>query len=765
MTATQVVLVAVIGLVFWYWVRCGRLVWRRDNPRARLGRLSDRLKSDIRTLVKSGRSLDWVHYADEAHRGQEDLREHLRNYGTISLATGVGGTMAALGLHLRNADVSQGDALEQLLGEMGLALGASFMGVVGNLVILWGLLPKANSLFNPELNRFLKELRDQETRSATREALGPTAAATIGDRLGEELRIAIARVPKVFEQFGETVTTLGAAADKLDADVTQLTSASENLAQSTASLDKVPEELDTVLSRALNGLSSEADTLRTDLRTLESKRRSAAAESQAKLQSAIANATAKLAETNRAVQKSVDALPGKVAVTLETSGKSLGRQFDNSVEKHVKGFRVAVAEGLNKTMEWQNAIGGHLEEARKQHDRAIIDLLARTTDVATKVKDLPGAVADGVERSSDRIGREFGHEAHQHVAQLRSDLQKDARELRRRLERHESHLLNTTVQELRKVSEELVNNTVRDLEGVSEKLAVVLDGFPEHVEAVNTRLDDAEAELKDLLARFGEASSGLRAAYERTGELLAQLAESAAGQEEAIRKLTEAVRERSPWWRRLFRRSRAKARGRPRSRRVVRRYRTRTTAWPAVADLMTALAVVGLACALIVAGRDPPPDWPDLRAEVDSLKTEVASVNSQNNSLWAAVDSLERELARSQVGFLPCWRGEAPGEPRYYRTYDITVVDGRFSLGPHPHWTAGSELRDTIPLSLLSILEDFPKEEMDGEDMVRFGERVNDAVQAAGIYAEDCKLAVTVNTDATDDILFMRDEVGFFPVL
>ena len=601
LTVTHAVLGVVFGLVLLYWFRCWKLInQRQDNPRARLEKLRGRLKSDIRTLVRSGRSLDWVHYSDEAHRGQEDLREHLRNYGTISLATGVGGTMLALALYLLLAGPSQGDAaLEGLLREMGWALGASFTGVIGNLVILWGLLPWANRIFNPELDRFLNELRDQETRSATREASGPTAAETIGNRLGKELRSAIARVPKVFEQFGETVTTLGVAADKLDTDVTKLTSASENLARSTASLNRMPEELDTVLGKALTGLSTEAETLLADLRAWESERQSAAAESHAKLQSAIAKArsqhdeaadrlkemaqavadsadtlpgrvaaavndgTTKLADANRAVQKSVDALPGKVTVALEASGKSLGHQFDDAVEQHVKRFRDGMADGLRRTTEWQNAVSGHLEEARKQHDRAIYDLVAKTTDVDKTVQGLPDAVAEGVETISDKLGRQFGVEARNHVADLRSALKEDAEQLRRNLERHESHLLNTTVQELRKVSEELVNTTVRDLDGISEKLAAILDGFPEHVGAVNTKLDDAEAALKDILAGFVDVSDGLRTAHDNTSDMLAKLVESARDQKEATRELTKAIRERSPWWRRLFGRSRAKTRGAP----------------------------------------------------------------------------------------------------------------------------------------------------------------------------------------------------------
>ena len=194
----------------------------------------------------------------------------------------------------------------------------------------------------------------------------------------------------------------------------------------------------------------------------------------------------------------------------------------------------------------------------------------------------------------------------------------------------------------------------------------------------------------------------------------------------------------------------------------MRRYRTRTTAWPAVADLMTALAVVGLACALIVADR-PPPDWPDLRPEVASLRTEVASLETQNASLGAAVDSLERELAEKVIGFRPCWLNDSP-PPLYFFSYNATVLGGRFSLAPHPHWAAGTDLRGTISPPLVGVLEDFPRGEVGGEDMVHFGERVNDALQAAG-YPGDCELAVTVNTDITGNEILILGRAGFEPIL
>lgn len=187
----------------------------------------------------------------------------------------------------------------------------------------------------------------------------------------------------------------------------------------------------------------------------------------------------------------------------------------------------------------------------------------------------------------------------------------------------------------------------------------------------------------------------------------------------------------------------------------MRRYRTRTTAWPAVADLMTALAVVGLACALLVAGRDVSPSSTDvLQAQNDSLRAEV-------NSLSAEVDSLGAELAREEIGFLPCWRGNDPGD--YYRTYNITVRDGRFGFAPHGHWAPGTKLRRTIPEGLVSVLEDFPQEDVPGERVARFGDRVGRALREAG-YPAECRIVVTVNTGADGNETGILTRAGLYPV-
>lgn len=544
MTATQGVLGIVILLVLWYFIRCLHLI-RSDDPRARLRGLRRRLANDIGERVASGRNLDWVYYSDEAQRKHEDLREHLRNFGTISLATGVGGTMAALALHLLAGDPN--DPLGPLLGEMGWALVASGTGVVGNLAILWGLLPLANRRFNPQFDRFLDDLHKEEAEQRAQVGtLRQTMAEIIGHRLGEELRSAITRVPRTFEQLSETAAVLGEAADKFDADVKTLTSTSAVLVRSTSSLQSAIERASSEQDEAVDKLHAAS---------LE-------------VAASVHDAADKLAESTLAVRQSVEDLPGLVASEIERSGELLGRKFSEAIEPHVTGFRDGVADGLDKTIEWQNTVIVHLDEARREHGRAMHDLVTGTTDVATKVQGLPGAVADGVEKVSEKLGREFGHQARQHVADLRTTLHQDAKELRTHLERHESHLLNTTVQELRAVSEQLLNMTVKELRTVSEQLAAVLDGFPEHVAAINTGLDDAEGELRDILDRIEEASSALRSAHDKTGDMLAGLRGSTDGLGQVIRQFAkahaQAVRElaealpkprRKGWWRRLWRRS------------------------------------------------------------------------------------------------------------------------------------------------------------------------------------------------------------------
>ena len=181
---------------------------------------------------------------------------------------------------------------------------------------------------------------------------------------------------------------------------------------------------------------------------------------------------------------------------------------------------------------------------------------------------------------------------------------------------------------------------------------------------------------------------------------------------------------------------------------------------------MTALAVVGLACALLVARRGASSadvlqaQHDSLSAAADSLSAAADSLKAAGDSLSAAVDSLEAELAEEKVGFLPCWRGNDPGG--YYFTYNVTFQDGRFSVTPHEHWALGTELRRTIPQSLVNVLEEFPQGDVAGEQLASFGERVDRALQETG-YPADCRIAVTLNDGGKNETHILT-RAGFFPV-
>ena len=530
-----VVLAVVATLVTTYLVRCFKLVVS-DNPGARLQELQDRLKSDIRERVASGRNLEWAYYTDEAARKHEDLREHLRNYGTIALTTGVGGTMGALAAHLLTGDPSQGDALDRLLKEMGWALAASGMGVAGNLGILWGLLPWADRRFNPELDRFLDGLSKEQERQQTqaREPLGHTAAKIIGDRLGQELRTAIGRVPGMFGQLDGTATKLSEAVVGLDAGVTKLTSAAATLSESTSSLNGMPGDLQTVLDKARKQLSDEAGTLLNAMGAWEAERQRSAEEWHTRLKEVLERASFQqeeaagmLNETAQTVGKSVEDLPGRVAAALESSGESLGRSFREDILPYVTSLQDGISTGIVAAEAWRVAVTGALDAARKQHDDAIHELLNATSELVQQGERLPDDVAAAVERMSQSLGRSFGQEARDHVADLQRAVAESAEELRRRLEEHASNLLNTTLHDLREISAQLKD---------------VLDGFPRHVDTITTKLDDGEGKLSDLLSRIEKAASGFGSAHTKTQHMLATLEGSAEDHTQAIRELADALR-------------------------------------------------------------------------------------------------------------------------------------------------------------------------------------------------------------------------------
>ena len=178
----------------------------------------------------------------------------------------------------------------------------------------------------------------------------------------------------------------------------------------------------------------------------------------------------------------------------------------------------------------------------------------------------------------------------------------------------------------------------------------------------------------------------------------------------------------------------------------MRRSRTPTTAWPAVADLMTVFAVVGLSAAVAVLDSRQGDDPETLRRMLH-----------QRDSV---IEVLQDSIARIIDPFVPCWRGRTQGK-RYFYTYDVTYEGGRYSLSPHADFEAGIEAGPRLPGGVERVIRELPGP-MDESGLRAFGQAVEDAV--AGHYREECKLAVTINPQATGREVSAIVRAGFFPV-
>ncbi len=88
----------------------------------------------------------------------------------------------------------------------------------------------------------------------------------------------------------------------------------------------------------------------------------------------------------------------------------------------------------------------------------------------------------------------------------------------------------------------------------------------------------------------------------------------------------------------------------------MRRSRTALTAWPAFADLMTVLAVLGLAIAAGVASVDGPGDPPGDR--IQRLEADLETARERNAAFEERIEELEEELEdrdiERRLGSFPC---------------------------------------------------------------------------------------------------------------
>ena len=133
-------------------------------------------------------------------------------FANTALATGIGGTIVTLRpallprlIEAPQAAISSHVALQDLLDHMGIALIASAIGVVNNLLILLVLLPLGNKRFD----QALKQLYDKTPRDARQQQAGRDTCRGGSRQAREAFKDAVERFPDAFALLDDSVEALG----------------------------------------------------------------------------------------------------------------------------------------------------------------------------------------------------------------------------------------------------------------------------------------------------------------------------------------------------------------------------------------------------------------------------------------------------------------------------------------------------------------------------------------------------------------------------
>ena len=505
MDSGWVVLLVVAAILLYYGVRSHTL---RRRSGSELQDLLTQFTADI--MTRSGRGLDpdWVRYSEESDRQHEDTCERIRNYATTALATGIGGTMFMLTLHLWTTAESTA-AVPSLLQEMGLALVASLLGVVCNLAILLFILPGASDQFREERQRVNTELL------RTSEANQPrTPAKNLNDAVSEKLEKFLENTadnfPGVITGFRESVESLGGVASDFRTGAEQIESSTAALSSSMSGLDAFPTNLREELTRARQEwtgdlrerqeqyvdafrkvLDEQASTVRETLAELrEWQGNKAEAESKWREERSV--------EENRHRNALVELLNKATAEQGAVVGRTLAT---------LEGWQAKRTEADERWLEKQAS-------DRATHSRFLRQVENATGDVARTVKDLPQAFSDRIVGASDTLGKRFGLEARQQVEDVRVAMQKSNQELRDHLEGHVRQLVNKMgdiVQQGLKPTREEIARIGRNLGVAGEDLRRSIKEFADHGQGFRESLEGAAREIEASTGRLAGAHESTRA--------------------------------------------------------------------------------------------------------------------------------------------------------------------------------------------------------------------------------------------------------------
>ena len=473
-----IVLSAVAGLLGYYLYRCNGL---RRGAGSELQGLRSEFTEDIKGRAVRGQNPDWLRYSEESDREHEYKCESFRNYATTALATGIGGTMFLLFMYLTTAPES-GDAIQPLLEAMGLALVASGLGVVTNLGILIGFLPRANKRFNRKRETFLEELRVicKQNSPGTQD---PRSPHTVSERLEEILQKVACSLPEVIDGFRESVARLGKVATVFSASTEKMESATAVLSASVNELNALPENLGNQMAEArllwANDIRENQERYLTEFRQV-------------------------LVGQQEAVHE-----------TFSTLERWQGERAE------------ADARWQERQMLEQNR---HLESVR--------GLVNATTDIAHAAERLPHGFREEIGRASETLGRAFGEQAQNHISDLIAATRRENKEQARTLDRHVGRMVNQMgdmVQEGLKPTLEGITTAGRNLEAVGVEVRMSIGEFADHGAAFKDSLDGAARQID-------ESSVQLVGVHEETRESIGKIQRGYGRLDEALNESADSIR-------------------------------------------------------------------------------------------------------------------------------------------------------------------------------------------------------------------------------
>lgn len=453
---------------------------------------------DLRSRAERGLAPDWLYYLNEIERNCEPKDDRIRRCASAALAVGLGGTLLAIVLHflLQNGGsptggLPGGNLASGLIGSLGVSLGGSLLGVLGNLSIVLALLPKAERRFKAQTRDIVAGLRQADDAARAQTLVG-TLQAELAD-----IRDAVSR--QFTEVFASAVSGFPAVVEGLRAEVATLArvvqSQGEGLAPATAELAQCAN----AVNEATRLLAPEA--------------------------AGLAQAAAQMAD-----------LPGRLNAVLD-------RRRDEWLEA-IRDEQQERLDELNRT--YGKNLDAVAERERLMLERAR-ELQSAVNDVGIAAGGMGEQLGDQIERVASRLGAEFGREARQHTVEVAERMERSFERLAEKVASHEQQWRNNlgaVIDEvLRGVGDKVNAGVGAELQGAASSLGEIARELPKAAEVLRNGVETWNTSQDNTLEGWRTAGSQVAAVSRELAGLEAPLRSSFAALKEGGERLGTALRE------------------------------------------------------------------------------------------------------------------------------------------------------------------------------------------------------------------------------